>query len=74
MPLAVFAFVIFQIGSCAFALGWPQTMIHWLMPPTIAGITGSYHHAQLIFRDGSSWGFFAKAGFKTRASWSLPSE
>jgi hypothetical protein len=27
MPPALFALVIFQIGSCIFAWGWPQTSI-----------------------------------------------
>jgi hypothetical protein len=42
--LAIFALVIFQIGSCIFDLG----SLGCDLPIYIAGMTGTYHHAWLI--------------------------
>jgi hypothetical protein len=46
-PSALFALVIFQIGSRVFALGWLWTV---LLPTAfwVAGIAGMYHYAWVI--------------------------
>jgi hypothetical protein len=46
-PSALFALVIFQIGFCVFALGWPGQRSFYKRPPA-AGTTGVYCHSWLI--------------------------
>jgi hypothetical protein len=62
VPPAPLALVIFEIGSCF--MSWPVwTIIFLFVLPHVAGITGTYHHAQpLVEVDMDSLKFFAQAG------------
>jgi hypothetical protein len=51
MPPAIFAFIIFQIGSQAFAQHWPQTPSCYFCLPC-SWDDGMHHHGQLTFWDG----------------------
>jgi hypothetical protein len=70
MPLVLFTLAIFQIRSLFFDqasldCNSPIYALH------VAGMTGTYHHAQLIIEMGYCE-LFAKSGLKPQSSQSLP--
>jgi hypothetical protein len=68
MPPIHFALVILEMGISLFAL----TVIFPFMLPTVTGMTGVSHHAQLFSTEMGSWELFAWVGLKPRSSQSLP--
>jgi hypothetical protein len=48
MTLALFAFIIFQIGSCFHALASQHGGDSPIYASNVAGITGAYHYTQLF--------------------------
>jgi hypothetical protein len=65
IPPTLFCFGYFGDKGLAFCPGRPGLWSSYFMLPTIAGMIGTCHHAQLFFRwDGGLMIFFAWAGLK----------
>jgi hypothetical protein len=66
---AHFTLVLLETGSCFLPrMAW-ITILFFFKLPTVAGMTGTYHHAQPFFHwDGVFQTFFALAGPESRSS------